>query len=133
VRNLLTLGKDFPPSRRVNLPDLSPDHYQTVCSLEPQDQEALLRMAAELQMTRDELRQKCRELNLIQSRDYRELALENDDLSQRNGKQAATLERQAERIQQLEAALVEAQAAQQDAEERPAVVTCPECGYIFAV
>lgn len=84
LRNLRTIGRQFPFTRRVNLPQLPPAHYQAVNSLEPEDQDEMLWLAYEKDLSRDELRAELRQRGLTNAREVGEVYLENEYLYQRN-------------------------------------------------
>lgn len=123
LRNLVTTGLNFPPSRRVNLPQLSPSHFQVVNSIKDRElQEAALRLAADKGLTRNELREECKRRGLIDARDKTalELALDNHALAAENTIQARELSRANGRNHALEAELaaaIQAQAAARLADE----------------
>lgn len=94
LRNMVTTALNFPLSRRVNLPRLSPAHYQVVNSIKDAElQAAALRLAADRGLTRNELRAECKRLGLISDKDALELSLEvhalSAELHNANGKLAS--------------------------------------------
>jgi hypothetical protein len=116
LRNFVTTGLNFPLSRRVNLPQLSPSHFQVVNSIKDRElQEAALRLAADKGLTRNELREECKRRGLIDVRDKTalELALDNHALAAENAIQARELAATNGNVKALEAQLaaIEARAA----------------------
>jgi len=87
LRNFVTTGLNFPLSRRVNLPQLSPSHFQAVNSIkDPEYQAIMLRWAADKGVGRDALREECKRLRLLPPGDKTalELALDNHALMAEN-------------------------------------------------
>lgn len=84
LRNMVTTALNFPASRRRELPQLSPAHYQVVNSIKDRELQAvMLRWAKENEATRDGLREECKRLGLLSSGDKTalELSLEVHALS----------------------------------------------------